>query len=154
MRFLGMRHLALRVADVERSALFYERAFGMRRFGPAKHGGDLVPLVSPGLKDQLSLTSADASSEMGDGEGELEKRGGVDHFGFLVSPWTRIDRLQAHLESCGATFLARVDVAPSVPSLFFRDPDGYRFQVVRFPWFARFYVALLPLLARLRSARA
>ena len=148
----GMRHVALRVADVERSARFYEAAFGMRRFGAAKAGGRVVPLVSPWLRDQITL-SEDEAGESGDGLGAPGTQGGLDHFGFVVSPWTRLARVEQRLVGAGATFLRRHDIAPGVPSLFFRDPDGYLFQVTRFPPFTALYIAALPWLARLGFAR-
>lgn len=147
IRSLGMRHLALKVRDVERSAQFYERAFGMRRFA-AKSGGNVIPLVSPGLKDQITLSSAD-TSEVGGASGRIGEHGGIDHFGFLVPPGTRLDRVIDELTSLGATFVQRVDVARGVPSAFFRDPDGYPFQIIRFPRFTSAYVALLPFLSGL-----
>ena len=153
MRFKGMGHIALTVADVERSARFYEQAFGMRRFGPAKHDDQLVPLVSPGLKDQISLNSPDSEGETDRRPGRPGEHGGIDHFGFTVAPGTSLEKLRAHLESCGARFLRRVDIDKRVPSLFFEDPDGYVFQVTRYPRFIRLYVALLPLLQR-RGRRA
>jgi catechol 2,3-dioxygenase-like lactoylglutathione lyase family enzyme len=65
-RFKGMRHIALRVRDVERSAHFYEQVFRMRRFGPPKHGGRVIALASPGLKDQITLsTAADSARQRG-----------------------------------------------------------------------------------------
>jgi len=154
MRFKGMSHIALTVDDVERSARFYEQGFGMRRFGPAKHNDTLVPLVSPGLRDQISLSSPDAAGELDRDSGVPGDRSGIDHFGFVVAPGTSLDRLRAHLESCGATFLGRVDVEARVPSLFFRDLDGYVFQVTRFPRFTKLYVAVLPLMQWWEGRRA
>jgi catechol 2,3-dioxygenase-like lactoylglutathione lyase family enzyme len=150
IRYLGMRHIALRVADVERSARFYETAFGMRRFGPTKRGGDLIPLVSPDLKDQISLSSASGSGETERALGEPGDQGGIDHFGFVVSPRTSLDDVRARLVACGATYLKRADIAKSAPSLFFKDPDGYVFQVIRFPRLTRLYIAMLPILNRMR----
>jgi catechol 2,3-dioxygenase-like lactoylglutathione lyase family enzyme len=153
VRFKGMRHVALIVSDMERSARFYERAFGMRRFGPVKHGDQLVPLVSPGLRDQVSLSSPGVVGESGQKAGTPGEHGGIDHFGFIVAPGTSLDRLREHLESCGAEFLGRADIAPRVPSLFFGDPDGYVFQVTRFPRFTKLYVAALPVMKWVASRR-
>lgn len=152
VRFLGMRHINLQVRDVEASARFYEQAFGMRRFGPAKTDDTVVPLVSPGLRDQITLCGDGAESETDRTPGRPGEHGGIDHFGFVVSPGTRLDDVQQRLEACGATFLARGDIAERVPSLFFADPDGYVFQITRFPRFTRLFIALLPLLNN-RTAR-
>jgi hypothetical protein len=70
----------------------------------------------------------------------------------VVSPGTRLEDVQQRLEACGAAFLGRFDIDKRVPSLFFSDPDGYVFQVTRFPRFTRLFVALLPLL-NARGAR-
>jgi catechol 2,3-dioxygenase-like lactoylglutathione lyase family enzyme len=152
MRFLGMRHVALKVADVERAARFYEQAFGMRRFA-AKRDGNVIPLVSPDLKDQITVSSAD-EGEVGPLSGRPGEQGGVDHFGFLISAGSRLEEVKTRLTAAGATFVRQHDVAKGVPSLFFRDPDGYLFQVIRFPRLTRLYIALLPLLSRLRAIRS
>jgi lactoylglutathione lyase len=143
-RFKGMRHIALKVSDVERSARFYEQAFRMRRFGPPKHDGQLVALVSPGLKDQISLSTAAGSGETARTLGEPGEHGGIDHFGFLVSPGTALEDVRARVEAAGGTFLRRHDIDRRVPSYFFADPDGYVFQVTRFPRLTRLLVAVLP----------
>jgi catechol 2,3-dioxygenase-like lactoylglutathione lyase family enzyme len=150
VRFRGMRHVALSVADVERSAVFYEHVFGMRRFGPPKHQGNFVALVSPGLRDQISLSTVGPSSETDRILGSPGEQGGIDHFGFVVAPRTDLDRVRRRVEAAGGTFLRRHDVERRVPSYFFTDLDGYVFQVTRFPRFTRLFVAALPLMNAIR----
>jgi len=153
VRFQGMRHIALKVSDIERSAGFYEQVFRMRRFGPPKHDGRFIALVSPGLKDQISLSAASESEETGRLLGRPGEHGGIDHFGFLVSPGTALDDVRRRVEAAGGTFLRRAEFGKGVPSCFFADPDGYVFQVTRFPRLTRVFVAVLPLLnARHRPA--
>jgi catechol 2,3-dioxygenase-like lactoylglutathione lyase family enzyme len=151
VRFKGMRHIALKVSDVERSARFYERVFGMRRFGPVKHEGGLIPLVSPNLRDQISLSNAADSCETQRQLGQPGEQGGIDHFGFMVSPTTRLDDVRDRIITAGGTFLHRADIDKRVPSLFFADPDGYVFQVTKFPRLTNVFIALLPLLNARRS---
>jgi catechol 2,3-dioxygenase-like lactoylglutathione lyase family enzyme len=146
VRFRGMRHIALKVSDVERSASFYEQVFRMRRFGPPKHDGRFIALVSPGLKDQISLSTASESEETGRALGQPGEHGGIDHFGFLVSPGTGLNDVRQRVEAAGGTFLRRADIDKRVPSYFFADPDGYVFQVTRFPRLTRVFIAALPLL--------
>jgi catechol 2,3-dioxygenase-like lactoylglutathione lyase family enzyme len=152
VRFKGMRHIALKVSDVERSARFYEQVFHMRRFGPPKHDGRFVALVSPGLKDQISLSTASESQETDRLLGQPGEHGGIDHFGFLVSPGTALDDVRRRVEVAGGTFLRRADIDKRVPSYFFTDPDGYVFQVTRFPPLIRVFIAALPLLNARRGA--
>jgi lactoylglutathione lyase len=151
VRFKGMRHIALKVSDVERSARFYEQAFGMRRFGPPKHDGRFIALVSPNLRDQVSLSSDIGSGETERVLGQPGEHGGIDHFGFVVSASSRIDDVRTRVVAAGGTYLRRHDVAKRVPSLFFTDPDGYVFQVTRFPRFTSLFIAALPVLNARRS---
>jgi len=146
--YRGMRHIALKVADVERSARFYEAGFGMRRF-KGKYGGAFMAMVSPGLRDQISLSIGD-DSEAGGKTGRVGEQGGIDHFGFVLSPGSNLGAAVERLTAAGATYLHRHDIAKGVPSVFFRDPDGYVFQIIRFPRFTRLYVALLPVINWLR----
>ena len=61
---LGMKHIALSVRDIKKSASFYGQAFGMRPFGPVRDlDGAMLPLVSPGLKDQITLVRHDQQGE-------------------------------------------------------------------------------------------
>jgi catechol 2,3-dioxygenase-like lactoylglutathione lyase family enzyme len=154
VKFRGMHHIALKVHDVERSAELCERAFSMRRFGAAKRSGDVVQLVSPDFSDQITLSSATLSGETGRSPGQPGEHGGINHLGFNISPRTPLDEVRKRLVGCGATFLCRADIHPKVPSLFFKDPDGYVFQVTRFPLWVRLYVMLLALIAWFKGRAA
>jgi catechol 2,3-dioxygenase-like lactoylglutathione lyase family enzyme len=151
VRFKGMRHIALKVSDVERSARFYEEVFGMRRFGPPKHDGRFIALVSPKLRDQISLSSDMHSGETQRVLGQPGEHGGIDHFGFIISPRSQLDDVRERVVTAGGTYLRRHDVDNRVPSLFFADPDGYVFQVTRFPRFTSLFIAALPVLNAWRS---
>jgi catechol 2,3-dioxygenase-like lactoylglutathione lyase family enzyme len=146
-----MRHIALKVSDVERSTRFYCEVFRMRPFGPAKHDGRFMALVSPNLRDQISLSTDEGSGETERALGQPGEHGGIDHFGFIVSPATRLEAVQARVETAGGVYLGRHDVDKRAPSLFFKDPDGYVFQVTRFPRFTWLYIAALPLINARRN---
>ncbi|HTU38121.1 MAG TPA: VOC family protein [Acidimicrobiales bacterium] len=105
VRFKGMRHIALKVADVERAARFYEEVFGMRRFGPPKHEGRFIALVSPKLRDQISLSSEKGSWETERVLGAPGEHGGIDHFGFIVSPASPLDDVRERVVAAGGTML-------------------------------------------------
>ena len=145
--FAGLRHVALKVRDVEKSARFYEQAFGMRRFS-AKRDGFMIPMVSPGLRDQITLFTEDAPGETDHVSGAPGEHGGIDHIGFNLKPGAGLEKAARRLLEAGAEQLNSVDIAPGVPSMFFRDPDGYVLQVTRFPRFTSLYIALIPLLDR------
>lgn len=64
---------------------FYHEAFGMRRF--ATKGDDRrIPLVSPGLRDQITLSAEGVAGELGPSVGKFGESAGVDHFGFIAIP--------------------------------------------------------------------
>jgi catechol 2,3-dioxygenase-like lactoylglutathione lyase family enzyme len=151
IRFRGMRHIALTVDDIERSTRFYRDVFKMRPFGPTKHDGGFRALVSPNLRDQISLSTAGSSGETDRALGRPGEHGGIDHFGFIVTPGTRLDAVRERVERAGGVFLGRHDVDKRAPSLFFKDPDGYVFQVTKFPHFTWLYVAALPLINARRN---
>ena len=144
-----MRHIAIVVSDLERSAAFYQSALGMIPFGPPKHAATVLPLVSSGLRDQVTLMAESSQGETGRKLGKPGQMGGVDHFGFVLAAGTDLDAFRSRMEAAGARFVERVDIAENVPSLFFTDPDGYLIQFVRFPRLARLYVAYLRLRQRL-----
>lgn len=144
VKFAGLRHLHLKVEDIERAARFYEAGFGMRRFA-VKAEGKLIALVSPGLQDQLTLSEGPLG-EVDSAAARVGEQGGIDHFGFLLSPRSDLDAAVARLVGAGATFLRHHDIARGVRTAFLRDPDGYVFQLVRFPRGTRLFVLVLPLL--------
>lgn len=148
-----MNHIALTVRDLEASIGFYEHAFGMVAFGTRKADGRVQPLVSPRLRDQVTLVQAGEAGELGRGLGEPGEQGGIEHFGFTVRPSTNLDRVRARVENAGGTFVAETTIGPGVPTLFFADPDGYIIQLTRFPRRALLYVLFLNLKAWLGWSR-
>lgn len=147
--FNGLRHLHLKVADIDRSARFYERAFGMVRV-VAKHDGKMLILASPGLRDQLTLSEGAIGAEIDPREAMVGAPGGVDHFGFLVSPFASFERALAKVTAAGGKLLDRHDLGKFMPSAFLKDPDGYVFQVYKFPPGMGLMVSLAPLIRFLR----
>ena len=143
----GMRHIAIVVSDLERSVTFY-RALGMIPFGSPKHAGTVMPMVSAGLRDQVTLMGEGSQGETGRRLGKPGEMGGIDHFGFVLAPGTNLEAFRSRMEAAGARFVERVDVAKNVPSLFLTDPDGYLLQFTRFPRFTRLYIGYLRLRQR------
>ena len=130
--FTGIGHLHLKVADVERSARFYEEGLGMRRMG-MKHDGKLIAMFLPSSVDVLTLSEGATGAEVDHESVDIGAQGGIDHFGFALSEDSDLEEAVARLVSAGATYLHHHDIAPGVPTAFVRDPDGYVFQVWRLP---------------------
>ena len=142
----GMQHVAITVSDLERSAKFYCGALGMVPFGGPKAGGSVLPLVSPGMRDQITLIAAGAAgavSETGHVLGAPGDQGGIDHFGFRVRAGSDLEALRARLEAAGGQYVSSLEIGPGMQSIFVKDPDGYRLQFTRYPAAARLYFAYL-----------
>lgn len=127
-RFVGLAHLHLKVADIERSARFYEEGFGMRRLA-VEHDGRMIVLFMPGRLDVLTLSEGTIGAEVDQTTARVGDHGGIDHFGFSLSGGSRFGEAIDRLTAAGATFVSHLKLGPGFPSAFLRDPDGYTFQI-------------------------
>lgn len=125
VRTLGLNHVNLVVADVDRSRAFYESALG---FEFVKVDSGITFLTTPGANDSLALQPAGGDLDRLSGKqrsaGEM---GGVDHIGFAVGPDT-VDRLVEAVERAGGTLLMSID-KDTERTVFITDPDGYVLQL-------------------------
>ncbi|MGI8400465.1 MAG: VOC family protein [Gemmatimonadaceae bacterium] len=119
IRTLGLTHLALTVADLERSFRFYHDVFGME----AVHRQDtFLQAQTPGARDVLVLEEGNV------GVGES---GGIKHFGFQLEDARDIDDAATAIERAGGKIKHRGEFCSGEPYVFFSDPDGYEVEV----WF-------------------
>jgi catechol 2,3-dioxygenase-like lactoylglutathione lyase family enzyme len=101
---LGLNHLALRVADLDRSQAFYERHLGMTRI-PGGSGSPRLMACGPHV---LNLFKAAAPQ--------------MDHVCFTVPDYDA-KAAEARLRAQGVEPLVEAD------RVHFLDPDGYKIQV-------------------------
>jgi catechol 2,3-dioxygenase-like lactoylglutathione lyase family enzyme len=125
---VGMRHVHLKVRDVERSARFYEDALGLQRAG-AKYDGAMLMLTVPGQDDLLTLSDARRGGDVDNSTGHIGENGGIDHFGFSLAERNTLDEVIERVVAAGGELVRRFEIAPGFPSAFVRDPDGYAFQL-------------------------
>lgn len=133
VRFNGVRHVHLKVRDVERSVRFYEEAFGMVRVMD-KHDSQLVALGTPECGDVLTVSSTTLTPDVDAGIADpavdrAGDNGGIDHFGFALADQADFDAAIDQICAAGGTLLTRDELAPGWPTAFLRDPDGYVFQI-------------------------
>ena len=124
MGIMGIRHVHLLVAEHERAASFYTRAFGMAevfRIGP------LVLLGTPGGGDSLALHLATTEEE----RAQAGHHGGVEHFGFhLAEPSADgVDAAVRAAGEAGGRVLERGEHTPGLPFALVADPDGYAIEI-------------------------
>jgi catechol 2,3-dioxygenase-like lactoylglutathione lyase family enzyme len=121
IRNQGMRHLALKVSDVERARKFYERVFGMK----------VVWQPDP---ENVYLSSGCDNLALHRGDGGDESAQRLDHLGFVIgtiadveSAWT-----WAQAEHLDVVKPLKHHRDGSV-SFYIRDPDGNVVQVLYEP---------------------
>jgi catechol 2,3-dioxygenase-like lactoylglutathione lyase family enzyme len=110
-----LRHIALYADDIETTAGFYEKAFGLERVLVR----DYVITLSDGL---VSLAIVDARRN-------ANGKKGLDHIGFLVDDMERsaATLAAAGSEHCGQISRTRAD---SNIERKYRDPEGLVFDIV------------------------
>jgi catechol 2,3-dioxygenase-like lactoylglutathione lyase family enzyme len=125
-----LRHIALVVRDLEKSAQFYEQAFGMTRVGRDDLAIGSGIYLSDGVVNLalLQYTSAAAA-----GVESLDDLVGAHHFGFVVD---NLDEAQQKVEAAGAKFF--FDLGKSRDDVNFerkyKDPDGIVFDLSEKGW--------------------
>lgn len=123
----GLRHLALRVTDLERSHAFYESLFGMRVVW--QPDPDNVYLSSG--SDNLALHRIPASER----EQYSPVRGQfLDHFGVIMETVDDVDRMFEHAQRSGVGIRKRPKHhRDGSYSFYLADPDGNTIQVLYEP---------------------
>jgi catechol 2,3-dioxygenase-like lactoylglutathione lyase family enzyme len=131
----GLRHLALRVIDLNRSRLFYERFLGMK----AVWEPDPENVYLSSGADNLALHQIPASERdrYQAGSGQF-----LDHFGVIVESREIVDEMFADVEREGVRYGAVIAKPPKLHrdgsySFYFTDPDGNVIQVLYEPDISR-----------------
>lgn len=111
-----LRHVALAVDDIEKTAAFYEQAFEMQRVRQS----DVAIMLSDGV---VSLAIIDANRNANAGA-----RKGLHHFGFLVD---EMDGAAARVEKSGGVYFGQIKNIGGGPrsERKYTDPNGVPFDV-------------------------
>jgi catechol 2,3-dioxygenase-like lactoylglutathione lyase family enzyme len=119
IRTHGLSHIALAVADPERSLAFYQAVFGVRAY---VRTASTVQVLGPGPHDVLAFEKR---------PDEAGRPGGILHFGFRLTDPADIDAAVRAVEAAGGTVGSRGEFAPGLPYAFVHDPDGHEIEI----WF-------------------
>ena len=115
----GLSHIALSVADPERSLAFYRSVFGVREYFRDER---TIQVLGPGRYDVIAFERR---------AGGPATPGGISHFGFRLIRPEDIDAACGDVVAAGGTVTSRGEFGPGLPYAFVRDPDGYEIEV----WF-------------------
>ena len=117
----GMRHLALKVSDVERAKDFYVRVFGMK----------IVWQPDP---DNAYLSSGCDNVALHRGEEAPSDAQRLDHFGFIVPTIADVEAGYAWAKSIGVEIVHELKHhRDGSVSFYIRDPDGNVIQALYEP---------------------
>lgn len=111
----GLRHLALRTRDLERTKRFYVDLLGLKE--AFEHPG-MIFLATPGGDDLLNFVATRARI--------TGAASGLDHFGFRV-PNRRWRSLLARLRRARVPIRGRRGRS----AIYIRDPNGYSVELYR-----------------------
>ena len=122
----GIRHLALRVADVERAVEFYSRVFGMKLVWQPDPDNAYMSSGSDNLAlHRGSYGHADAQS--------------LDHFGFIVPTAEDVEAAYVWARGAGLDIVHPLKRhRDGSVSFYIRDPDGNVIQALHDPTISNF----------------
>ena len=124
-----IRHIALVVKDLEKTATFYQKAFGLSRSEMSEGPTARRIYMSDG---EVNLALLQYKSEAGSGLKDPNAFVGVHHFGFQVDD---LKEGQQAIEAAGGEFF--FDLGEEGDEGFerkFKDPDGIIFDINDTGW--------------------
>jgi len=116
----GLSHVALSVADPDRSLAFYRSVFGVREYFRDE---TTIQALGPGRYDVMAFERRRSAGNT--------VAGGIRHFGFRLVRPEDIDAAVAAVTAAGGIITSRGEFGPGLPYAFVRDPDGHEFEL----WF-------------------
>jgi glyoxylase I family protein len=129
----GIHHFSPTVSDVEASAQWYERVFGLARVPvpfphhDAEEGGYAVVLMDPRSGMVIGLHHHDANP----GQLFQESRTGLDHVAFGVTDLADLDAWASWLDELGIKHSGVIHTDNPMPYsvVVFRDPDDIQLEL-------------------------
>jgi catechol 2,3-dioxygenase-like lactoylglutathione lyase family enzyme len=129
----GLRHLALRVDDLDAMKRFYVDLLGFA----IEWEPDADNLYLTSGADNLALhrsTSLTTGPSSAAGGSAPVSPGALDHLGLIVRTADDVDRWAAFLEERGVAIVARPRThRDGARSCYFHDPDGNSVQIIHHP---------------------
>ena len=119
-----IRHIALSVKDIDATADFYEKAFGLKRSPKSEGPTAFRVYMSDG---EINLALLQYKSEVGSGLKNASEFVGIHHFGFQCDD---LEAQQKQIEAAGGEFF--FDLGDPDDDDFerkFKDPNGIIFDI-------------------------
>jgi catechol 2,3-dioxygenase-like lactoylglutathione lyase family enzyme len=125
-----LRHIAVVVRDLEKSAKFYESVFGLKRVGQETLDFAAAIYLSDGV---INLALLNYFGKRGSGLDDAKNYIGAHHFGFQVDD---LAETQKRIEALGGKFFFDLgnDAEKENFERKFKDPDGVIFDISKKGW--------------------
>ena len=125
-----LRHFAVVVGDLEKSAKFYESVFGLKRVGQETLDFAAAIYLSDGV---INLALLNYFGKRGSGLDDAKNYVGAHHFGFQVDD---LAETQKRIEAMGGKFFFDLgnDAEKENFERKFKDPDGITFDISKKGW--------------------
>ncbi len=125
-----LRHFAVVVGDLEKSAKFYEGVFGLERVGQEMLDFAAAIYLSDGV---INLALLNYFGKRGSGLDDAKSYIGAHHFGFQVDD---LAETQKRIEALGGKFFFDLgnDAEKENFERKFKDPDGVIFDISKKGW--------------------
>ena len=125
-----LRHFAIVVRDLEKSAKFYESVFDLKRVGQETLDFASAVYLSDGV---INLALLNYFGDRGSGLADAKNFVGAHHFGFQVQD---LAAAQKRIEAAGGTFFFDLgnDAEKENFERKFKDPDGVIFDISKHGW--------------------
>jgi catechol 2,3-dioxygenase-like lactoylglutathione lyase family enzyme len=118
IRTRGLTHIALKVADLDRTIAFYAALLDARVL---IRNARVAEIGTQGAHDVITLEVSEQSGARSLGT----------HIGFRLVEPVPVETLAAAVEAAGGTVTESGEFGPGQPYVFARDPDGYEIEL----WF-------------------
>ena len=136
MGIAGIDHMELTVADVDRSARWYEDVLGFTTVGRHQEVGEgglrkMVFMTCPGLATAFGFISHQSSA----GAAFDETVAGLDHLSFRLADIEELDHWAQRLQHWKVEYSQPADstLRPGAKVLVFRDPDNIQLELYALP---------------------
>lgn len=136
MGIAGIDHMELTVADVDRSARWYEDVLGFTTVGRHQEVGEgglrkMVFMTCPGLATAFGFISHQSSA----GAAFDETVAALDHLSFRLADIEELDDWAQRLQHWKVEYSQPADstLRPGAKVLVFRDPDNIQLELYALP---------------------
>ena len=125
-----LRHFAVVVGDLEKSARFYEGVFGLKRVGEETLDFAAAIYLSDGV---INLALLNYFGKRGSGLDDAKSYIGAHHFGFQVDD---LEEAKQRVEAAGGKFFFTLGDTKEAANfeMKFKDPEGVIFDISEKGW--------------------